>query len=198
MNGIVLPTATAAGFGVIAIDVSEITVSVTPGDVTVPNVAVMLVVPPATPVASPPEAAIVAVAGVPEAHVTVDVMSAVVLSLYVPVAVNCCVAPTFRCAGDAGVTAIELRVFVGGCFRPLHPTVMKPTRSGKATAMKRRRRDFIFPPQTVNPKIFAGTLTCGRRNVQRLRFRGLDSPPKLRPRTVRSPCLPHGLANCAE
>jgi len=44
VNGIVLPTATDAGFGVIAIDVSEITVSVTPGDVTVPNVAVMLVV----------------------------------------------------------------------------------------------------------------------------------------------------------
>src|SRR5947207_7226223 len=61
MNKIVLPTATDAGFGVIAIDVSEITVSVTPGDVTVPKVAVMLVVPAATPVASPPEAVMVAV-----------------------------------------------------------------------------------------------------------------------------------------
>src|SRR5438552_13214612 len=188
MNGIVLPTATAAGFGVIAIDVSEITVSVTPGDVTVPNVAVMLVVPPATPVASPPEAAIVAVAGVPEAHVTVDVISAVVLSLYVPVAVNCCVAPTFRCAGDAGVTAIEVRVFVDGCLRPLHPTAMKPTKSGKATAMKRRRRDFIFPPQTVTPKILEAHLLVGDATFSVLRFRGLGSPPKLRPRTVRSPC----------
>jgi len=146
MNEIVLPTATDAGFGVIAIEVSEITVSVTPGDVTVPNVAVMLVVPLATPVASPPEAVIVAVAGVPDAHVTVAVISAVELSLYVPVAVNCCVAPTFKFAGVAGVTAIEVRVFVVGCGRPLHP-VMKPTNNSGATTAKRRRRDFISPPR---------------------------------------------------
>jgi len=81
---------------VIAIDVSEITVSVTPGTVTVPNVAVILVVPPANAVASPPDAVMVAVAVVPDAHVTVAVISAVELSLYVPGGVNCCVAPTLN------------------------------------------------------------------------------------------------------
>ena len=143
-----LPTATVAGVGfeVIAIEVSEMTVSVTPGDVTVPIVAVICVVPAATPVASPPDAVMVAVAVVPDAHATVAVMSAVELSLYVPVAVNCCVAPTFKFAGVAGVTAIEVRVFVVGCGEPLHP-VVKPTNNSGATTAKRRRRDFIFPPR---------------------------------------------------
>ena len=36
-------------------------------------------------------------------------MSFCVLSLYVPVAVNCCVAPT-AIKGDTGVTAIDVRV----------------------------------------------------------------------------------------
>src|SRR5580765_7470939 len=135
-----------AGFGVIAIDVSEMTVSVTPGEVTVPIDAVICVVPCATPVASPPEAVMVAVAVVPEAHTTVAVISAVELSLYVPVAVNCCVAPTFKCAGAAGVTAIEVRVLVGVLIGPLHP-VMKPTNNSGATTAKRRRKDFIAPPR---------------------------------------------------
>src|SRR5256885_6408128 len=136
------------------------TVSVTPGDVTVPIVAVICVVPAATPVASPPEAVMVAVAVVPDAHVTVVVMSAVELSLYVPVAVNCCVAPTFKFAGVAGVTAIEVRVFVVGCGGPLHPA-MKPTNNSGATTAKRRRRDFIFPPRRAHPKFFGGTPTFG-------------------------------------
>ena len=73
--------------------------------------AVIWVVPAATPVARP-DAEIVAVAVVPDAQVTVELMSAVELSLNVPVAVNCCVAPTLRCAGDAGVTAMDVRVLV--------------------------------------------------------------------------------------
>jgi len=85
------------GIGVIAIDVSEITVSVTPGDVTGPNVQVMRRAP-ATPVASPPEAVMVAVAVVPEAHVTVAVIRSRAIAVCA-VAVNCCVAPTFKCAG---------------------------------------------------------------------------------------------------
>src|SRR5256885_12572923 len=141
-------------------------------------VAVICVVPAATPVASPPDAVMVAVAVVPEAHVTVDVISAVELSLYVPVAVNCCVAPTFKFAGVAGVTAIELRVFVVGCGEPLHPA-MRPTNNSGATTAKRRPRDFIFPPRKAHPKFFGGTPTFGRRSVQRAAFRGLVRIPKL-------------------
>jgi hypothetical protein len=80
VNWTVAATATEAGFGVIAIDVSEITVRVTPGEVTPVKEAVICVVPCATPVASP-AAEIVAAAGVAEFQVTVDVISAVVLSL---------------------------------------------------------------------------------------------------------------------
>jgi hypothetical protein len=149
VNCRVAATATVAGFGVIAIDCNAMTVSVTPGEVTVPCVAVIVVVPAATAVARPPDAVIVAVAVVPEAQVTVDVMSAVLVSVYVAVAVNCCVAPTLRCAGAAGVTAIEVRVFVVVGGRPLHP-VMKPTNDSSANTAKRWRGDFISPPRTAH------------------------------------------------
>ena len=46
-------------------------------------------------------------------HVTVLAMSFVELSLYVPVAVNCCVLPATM-EGDAGVTAIERSVTPAG------------------------------------------------------------------------------------
>jgi hypothetical protein len=64
-------------------------------------------VPGPTVVAKPP-AAIVATVIVPLDHVTVDVMSFVELSEYVPVAVNCC-EPGFATVGVAGVTAIETK-----------------------------------------------------------------------------------------
>ena len=76
---------------------------------TAPKVAVMVLEPlEATTVASPPEA-IVAVAGVPDAHVTEAVKFCVLLSVYVPVAENCCVDP-LAIDGLAGVTAIETSV----------------------------------------------------------------------------------------
>ena len=56
-----------------------------------------------------PAAVIVAVAGVPEDHVTELVRFWVLLSLKVPVAVNCCVAPLVK-VGFAGVTAIDFNV----------------------------------------------------------------------------------------
>ena len=97
--------------GVTAIDtrVAVVTVSAAGGLVTDPRVAVIDVVPAATPVASPCvpcELLIVAMAGAVDAHVTVDVMTFVLPSAYVPVAVNCCVKVA---AMDAvrGVTAIE-------------------------------------------------------------------------------------------
>ena len=52
---------------------------------------------------------IVAVVVVPEVHATLVVMFAVVASLYVPVAVNCCVSP-LAIDGLAGVTAIDTSV----------------------------------------------------------------------------------------
>jgi hypothetical protein len=51
----------------------------------------------------------VATAVVPELHCTVVVMFCVLLSVYVPVAVNCCVVPAAM-LGTAGVTAIETSV----------------------------------------------------------------------------------------
>ena len=82
-----------------------VTVSTSEGDVTPFRAAVTLAVPTATPVARPP-ALMVAAAVLSLAQVAVAVMSAVVLSEYVAVAVNCCVNPAAT-EGEAGVTAIE-------------------------------------------------------------------------------------------
>jgi hypothetical protein len=68
-------------------------------------------VPTATPVASPLEIPIVANSVFDEAHVTLLVIFLVELSLYFPVAVNCTVFP-IPMLGEAGVTAIDLRVKV--------------------------------------------------------------------------------------
>ena len=75
---------------------------------TEPEVALMTLVPTPAPVARPPEV-IVAVDVVADAQVTEAVRFCVLLSLYVPVAVNCCVWP-LAIEGLAGVTAIETRV----------------------------------------------------------------------------------------
>jgi len=146
-------TATEAGFGVTAIDANEITLSVTAGDVTPLFEAVICVVPAATPVARP-VLEIVAVPGVPDVQVTVELMSAVVLSLKVPVAVNCCVAPTLIDAGVAGVTAMDLSDFPPGVVGPLQPVRTQRTNNGNTSAAKRRGRDFISPPRTGHTKFF--------------------------------------------
>ena len=75
------------------------------------SVAEMVVVPVATAVASPP-ALIDAAAVFEDAHVTWLVRFCVLESEYVPVAVNCWVAPTVSVA-FAGVTAIEVSVATG-------------------------------------------------------------------------------------
>jgi hypothetical protein len=62
----------------------------------------------ATTVASPP-VVIVATPSVPDAHVTDDDRFCELLSLYVPIAVNCCVNP-FATVGFDGVTAIDTSV----------------------------------------------------------------------------------------
>jgi hypothetical protein len=76
---------------------------------TAPRVALIVVEPAATDVASPLEPAvllIVATGTDEELHVTNDVIFCVVASEYVPVAVNCFVVP-FAMLGLVGVTAIE-------------------------------------------------------------------------------------------
>jgi len=111
VNCCVRPRAMDGLGGVTAIEVSEMTVSVTAGvEVTPPCAAVICVVPAATAVANP-VVEIVAVAVEEEFQVTVAETSAVEPSLKVAVAVNCCVPPTFRWGGVPGFTAIDVNVF---------------------------------------------------------------------------------------
>jgi hypothetical protein len=82
VNCFVAEVAMAGFAGVTAIDTSAaaVTVNTAAGEVTLLNVAVMLLVPVATPVAKPP-LVIVAFAVVADAHVTEDVMTRVLASL---------------------------------------------------------------------------------------------------------------------
>src|SRR5437667_12707679 len=99
------------GVTAIEVRVAAVTVSVVLPE-TPPKVAVIVVVPAATDVArpcDPPALLIVATAVLDELQVTWVVRSCVVLSLKVPVAVNCWVNPSGR-PGLVGVTAIETRV----------------------------------------------------------------------------------------
>src|ERR1017187_8864123 len=92
--------------GVTAIDCSVAAVTVNTVDpLTAPDVALIVLVPTATPLANPPTV-IVATPVVADAQVTDAVRSCVLLSLKVPVAVNCRVAPLVM-DGFAGVTAID-------------------------------------------------------------------------------------------
>ena len=103
------PFATEGFAGVTAIEtnVGAVTVSrVVP--LTLPTAA-LIVVGPGVRVVAPPAPLIVATLVAEELHIAVAVKSAVVLSPYVPVAVNCCGVP-FVTEGFAGVTAIEISV----------------------------------------------------------------------------------------
>jgi len=110
VNCSVVPFAIEGFAGVNAIDtnVAAVTVSVSAGLVTPFSDAVICEVPTAIPLAKPAEL-IVATLVVPELHVTLAVKFCVLLSVYVPVAVNCCVVP-FAIVGLAGVTAIDTTV----------------------------------------------------------------------------------------
>jgi hypothetical protein len=94
--------------GVTAIDTSVAGVTVSSVEpVMLPTVAEIVEVPAPTAVAKP-VALMVATPGVPDAH-TALLSTCVELSLNVPVAVNCCVAPLVI-EGFAGVTAIDTSV----------------------------------------------------------------------------------------
>jgi hypothetical protein len=100
------PAGTDGDAGATEIDVNTAAVTVNVAEPwIVPDVALIVAVPFATPVASPPLLT-VAIVVADEVQVTVLVRFCVVPLLYVPVAVNCCVYPA---ATDAvpGVTAIE-------------------------------------------------------------------------------------------
>ncbi len=73
------------------------------------NVALMVLVPVAATAVAMPPVVMVATEVVAEAQVTVAVMFCGVVSLKVPVAVNCCEVP-LGTVGLAGVTAIDTRV----------------------------------------------------------------------------------------
>ena len=110
------PTPKISGVaGVTAIDDKAgagTTFKVTTGLVLPETVAVMLVLPTVTPVAKPAED-MVAMFVSELAHTTLDVMSLVEPSAYVPAAVNCKVNPTAKLGSVAGETAIVAKVSVG-------------------------------------------------------------------------------------
>jgi hypothetical protein len=126
--------------GVTAIDcsVAAVTVNTSAGDVTPLKLAVMLLVPTASPLASP-AAVMVAVAVFEEFHAARVVRFCVLLSLYVPVAVNCCVCP-FEIEGLEGVTAMDCRVAAvtvstsAGEVTPLRLAVMLVVPAAKPVA----------------------------------------------------------------
>jgi hypothetical protein len=85
--------------------------------VILPELAVMVLVPAATPVARP-EVLMVATDGVADNQLAATAL--VLPSLYVPVALNCCVLPTTM-DGLAGLIAIETSVGAGGVVPPPEP-----------------------------------------------------------------------------
>ena len=113
VNCLVVPSAMLGLIGVIAMDtsVAEVTVRTVDPD-TSPDVAVMVVEPEDAEVARPLVPAVLlmaATAVAEEFQVTVVVISCVVLSENVPVAVNCCIVLRAM-LGLAGVIAIETSV----------------------------------------------------------------------------------------
>jgi hypothetical protein len=95
-----------AGATAIDTNTAAVTVSVVE-PVILPIVALIVEAPSFKPVAKPP-AVIVATRAADEPQVAVLVRFSVLPSLYVPVAVNCCVYPAGM-EGFAGVTAIDTR-----------------------------------------------------------------------------------------
>src|SRR5271157_2861242 len=108
VNCCVAPTSKLRGepAGVIKMDETAFTVNFKLGLVTPERAAVILAVPLPSPVAAP-FAKTAATAVFELVHVTLEVISAVVPSAYVPRAANGRDAPTPKSAGKAGVTAME-------------------------------------------------------------------------------------------
>jgi hypothetical protein len=120
-NCCVLPLVTDGFVGVTAIEArtGAVTVSVADPEI-VPEVALIVAVPCPVPVASP-ELFSVATARLVEPQAALEVRSCVVLSVYVPVAVNCWVLP-LGTDGFTGVTAIDTNAG-GATVRVVVPTM---------------------------------------------------------------------------
>lgn len=146
-NWIVRPLATlaAAAMGVIAMDLSVAAVTVNVAvpvmvPVMVPEVAVMVAVPTATGVATPVVATIVAMLAALVLQATLVVMTAVELSLYVPVATKLLVEPSATLEADV-VTAMEVSVLVaGGVTAAGEPS---PPPQAASSAVKPSRADAV-------------------------------------------------------
>jgi len=126
VNCCVVPATMLGLVGVTAIDVNVFgacTVKTVP-PLTLPRVADIVLVPVDNADASP-VAFTLATPVFAEFQVAVLVRLAVVPSEYVPVAVNCCVAPV-KMVGFAGVTAIDVNVF-GACTVKTVPPFTLPT-----------------------------------------------------------------------
>src|ERR1700683_4524075 len=96
----------------VSVGAVAVTVRLTPGEVTPFTLALIDVIPTATPVANPRVPAVLLIDAKPafdEVHVAVEVRFWVEPSLNVPVAVNCSVAPIEIDGAGFGVTAIEGR-----------------------------------------------------------------------------------------
>ena len=113
---------------------------------TVPTLAWIVVRPAATPVANP-ELLIVATVVAEEVHVAVEVRFCVLLSEYVPVAVNCWLPPELTEA-FAGVTAMETSV-VTVKLAPLLVTPDTVTTTLPVVAPEGTGTTMLVPPQLV-------------------------------------------------
>src|SRR5437016_160169 len=116
MNCWLLPTMTVAAGGVTAMDTRvgvTVRLAAPPSE---SNVAVILDWPAATPVANP-RPLIVAMLFAEEFQITLDVMFFLRPSLYVPIAVNCWVAPV-TIEVTRGPSAIDLRTGAEPCASP--------------------------------------------------------------------------------
>ena len=141
------PIPANAGLGAIDIDskTAGVTVSVVLPD-TDPDAAVTIVDPTVSEAASPEVAFSVATVGVPEVQLALLVRSAVLVSLNVPVALNCCVRP-FGTLGASGVTAIDSRARGGGVPPPPPPHDARST-DIDASAVRRANRPVIDRKRT--------------------------------------------------
>lgn len=141
------PLATDADVGVTASAVATAAVTVIVVDpLTPPEVAVMVAEPGATAVAIPELLIVATDAGVAD-HVT-DVIACLLPSLYVPVALNCCVFPAAT-DGVAGVTAIDVRTGVG-LVDEEDPVFCEPPQAIRSAAIS--NKNAIRYPH--NPRLF--------------------------------------------
>ena len=131
--------------GVTAIDTNEFVTVRVVVPVIVPELAEMVLVPAPTPVARP-ETLIVATEGVADSQLADTAL--VLPSLYVPVALNCCVLPAAM-DGPAGLIAIETSVGVGGVVPPDPEPPPQPTNRLTPNSRIDSSNRFIGTPRGI-------------------------------------------------